>query len=81
MLIFHLHFTLIEFLLAKSGLSTDWGSNFHINEYEGERDNRETDWMISDTENTDVVNRKDAVNMLFVRGEAGDISDLNTAAI
>jgi hypothetical protein len=37
--------------------------------------------MISDDENTSVVNRKDAVNIIFVRGEVNDILNLNIPAI
>ena len=32
--------------------------------------------MISDDENTSGVNRKDAVNIIFVRGEVDDIPNL-----
>ena len=43
---------------------------------EGESDNHEKDCMINDDENTSVVNRKDAVNIIFVRGEDDDIRNL-----
>ena len=32
--------------------------------------------ILSDDENTSVVNRKDAVNIIFVRGEVDDIPNL-----
>ena len=47
----------------------------------GESDNHEKECMISDDENTSVVNRKDAVNIIFVRGEVDDIRNLYIPAI